>query len=119
MADQRVLVMNGRRLLETAGDDAKWKVEKTEVAPSGMKPGIYNIGNAKSAGKDQVSEGMVIHADSNAVYQQVGKGKFVKHEAAAFEKVPVWRVSSYPLQRQQGSGGGGNTISQSVALSST
>jgi len=89
MANQRVLVMNGHRLLETAGEDGKWKVTKTEPAPAGLKPGIYNIANAKAPTKDAVHDGVVIHADSQHVYQQTAKGQFVKHDLGAFEQTPA------------------------------
>lgn len=89
MANQRVLVMNGQRLLQSAGDDGKWKVDKVTPAADGMKPGIYNIGNATAPTKGKAMEGMVIHADQESVYQQTGKSTFVKHDAKAFEKPPA------------------------------
>lgn len=112
MANQRVLVMNGHRLLETAGDDGKWKVTKTEPAAAGLKPGIYNIASAKAPAKDKVHDGVVIHADGEHVYQQTAKGQFVKHDLAAFEQAPA--IGATIAVRYEGSRA---TVSASAAQS--
>lgn len=83
---QRVLVMNGSRLLEN-DTNGKWVVQKVE--PAGvLKPGIYNIFNAKSPESEGKYQGAIIHADKSHVFQEVKKGMFVKHAVGAFEKIP-------------------------------
>ena len=83
---QRVLVMNGQRLVqnENAG---QWETDKVDKAGA-IKPGIYNIHLATDADQAKAYEGVIIHADKTAVYQQVGKS-FVKHDRELFDKVPA------------------------------
>jgi cell filamentation protein len=82
---QRVLVMNGQRLVQSEIDN-EWVVTKVGKAGS-IKPGIYNISTAITASKDQTYDGVVLHADQEHVYQQVGK-TCVRHSAHDFPKVP-------------------------------
>lgn len=83
---QRVLVMNGQRLVqnENAG---QWETDKVDKAGV-IKPGIYNIHLATDADQAKAYEGVIIHADKTAVYQQVGKA-FIRHNRTLFDKVPV------------------------------
>lgn len=83
---QRLLVMNGQKLLQTehAGE---WKVDKVEKAGT-IRPGIYNLYLAAPADQASAHIGIVLHADSQFVYQQVGK-TFVRHERTRFEQVPT------------------------------
>ena len=83
---QRLLVMNGQKLLqsERAG---QWQVDKVEKAGA-IKPGIYNIYLATPADKARAHIGVVLHADAEFVYQHVGK-TFVRHDRASFDQVPA------------------------------
>lgn len=82
---QRLLVMNGQRIVqaEQAGAWANQKVDKAGE----LKPGIYNIYLAQQADKSQRHDGVIVHADGNSVFQQVGKN-FVMHSRSDFDKVP-------------------------------
>ena len=82
---QRVLVMNGQKLLqsERAG---QWQVDKVEKAGA-LKPGIYNIYLSTPADQASVHVGVVLHADPEFVYQHVGK-TFVRHDRTSFAQVP-------------------------------
>jgi cell filamentation protein len=82
---QRLLVMNGQRLvqIERGGE---WATEKVEKA-AGVKPGIYNIYLAVNADKVKAHEGLILHLDQDHLYQQTGKG-FVRHLLTDFTKVP-------------------------------
>jgi cell filamentation protein len=82
---QRLLVMNGQRLVQTERE-GQWATEKVEKA-AGVKPGIYNIYLAVIADKAKSHEGIVVHVDQDHLYQQTGKG-FVRHVLADFNKVP-------------------------------
>ena len=93
MSTQRVLVMNGQWLLQTAGENGRWKMEKAELAAGNLKPGIYNLASAKAAADDSLHVGVVIHADRAHVYQQTAKGQCVRHEAGVFAKAPA--IGSY------------------------
>lgn len=82
---QRLLVMNGSRILQQEYDGA-WVNQKVEKAGA-LKPGIYNLHSAQRADKAKAHEGTIIHADGNSVYQQTGKN-IVMHERKDFDKVP-------------------------------
>jgi cell filamentation protein len=82
---QRILVMNGQRLVQSEIDN-EWVV--TKVGKAGLiKPGIYNINTAISASKDQTYDGVVLHWDQEHIYQQVGT-TCVRHSVHDFSKVP-------------------------------
>lgn len=82
---QRVLVMNGRRILEHE-NEGKWTPKKVEPA-GGLKPGIYNIYTAKPADTSTSHTGTVVFADKTSIVQQVGSG-YIEHKRELFDKVP-------------------------------
>lgn len=82
---QRLLVMNGQRIVQSEQGGA-WTNQKVDKAGE-LKPGIYNLYMAQQADKSQRHEGVIVHADSNSVFQQVGK-QFVMHSRSDFDKVP-------------------------------
>lgn len=82
---QRLLVMNGQRLVQVERD-GQWSTEKVEKS-AGVKPGIYNIYLAVGADKAKSHDGVILHVDHDHLYQQNGKG-FVRHLLADFSKVP-------------------------------
>lgn len=83
---QRILVMNGQRLVQSEYDK-EWVTTKVGKAGQ-IQPGIYNISSAAVASKDKTYEGVILHADRDHVYQQVGKA-CVRHSAHDFPKVPA------------------------------
>ncbi|EOV4287858.1 IncP plasmid survival protein KfrB [Escherichia coli] len=82
---ERLLVMNGQRIVQAEKDGA-WTNQKVDKAGA-LKPGIYNLYMAQAADKKQTHDGVIVHADSNSVYQQKGKN-FVVHARSDFDKVP-------------------------------
>lgn len=82
----RVLVMNGQRIVQNEQTPGAWQTEHVDKAGQ-LKPGIYNIYAATAADKGKAHEGVIVHADKQTIYQQIGK-QFVKHERADFDKVP-------------------------------
>ena len=82
---QRLLVMNGQRLVQSE-QGGQWATDKVEKAGV-IKPGIYNIYLSTKADKSQTHDGTIVHADKDHVYQQVGK-QFVQHERSNFDKLP-------------------------------
>lgn len=82
---QRLLVMNGQRLVQVE-KEGQWATDKVEKAGP-VKPGIYNIHLAIQADKTKTHEGTIVHQDRTHVYQQIGKS-FVKHALSDFDKVP-------------------------------
>lgn len=82
---ERLLVMNGQRIVQAEKDGA-WANQKVDKAGT-LKPGIYNLYLGQAADKKQSHDGVIVHADSSNVYQQTGKN-FVLHARADFDKVP-------------------------------
>lgn len=82
---QRILVMNGQRLLQTE-QSGQWNVNKVERAGN-LEPGIYNLYLADPADKAKQYVGLILHADKDYVYQQQGE-EVVRHPRADFGIVP-------------------------------
>jgi hypothetical protein len=53
-----------------------------------VKPGIYNLYLASQADKTKTHDGVILHADRDSVFQQVGKS-VVKHDRVDFLKAPA------------------------------
>ena len=83
----RIVVMNGQRLIQSEEGPGKWAVNEVAKAPPQLRAGIYPIYMSSTADKAATHDGLIIHADQAAVYQQVGRN-FVKHARADFDKVP-------------------------------
>ncbi|MCB1936197.1 MAG: conjugal transfer protein TraO [Nitrosomonas sp.] len=83
---QRLLVMNGQKLVQKE-EDGTWKTIKVTKAP-GLKAGIYNIYLAKEAETANHSyDGLIVHIDKDFFYQKSGN-EFIKHTANYFLKLP-------------------------------
>lgn len=83
---QRLLVMNGQRIVQTNEQDGSWRNDRIDRAGE-LKPGIYNLPTAPMADKSKQYEGVIAHADNERVYQLQGK-QFVVHDRHDFDKVP-------------------------------
>ena len=86
MIKQRLVVMNGQKIVETAQIDSDWKVDKIEKAGA-LKPGFYNLHTAKQADKNESHDGIVIHVNGDNVFQKTTSG-LVKHNTQDIDKVP-------------------------------
>jgi hypothetical protein len=82
---QRLLVMNGQKLLQSE-QGGQWATTKVDKAGA-LKPGIYNLHLAMPADKAKSHDGFVLHLDKEHLYQQVGKS-FIRHALADFGKAP-------------------------------
>ena len=82
---QRLLVMNGQRIVQTE-QQGTWINNKVDKAMS-LKPGIYNLYTAKEVDKGLKHYGPIVHADNNKIYQQSGKNLII-HNRQNFDKVP-------------------------------
>ena len=82
---QRLLVMNGQRIVQHE-QEGQWQNDKVDRAGA-VKPGIYNLYLASPADKTKIHDGVVLYADKESVFQQVGKS-FIKHARSDFDKVP-------------------------------
>lgn len=82
---QRLLVMNGSKVVQSE-EGGEWQNKKVDKAGS-LRPGIYNIYNAKQASKSAEYSGVIVHVDKDKLYQQVGKS-FITHDLDSFESLP-------------------------------
>jgi hypothetical protein len=78
--------MNGQRIIQHE-EQGKWRNHEVEKAGA-IKAGIYNLYLAAPAERRKTYEGLIVHAEDNAVYQQVGRG-FVMHARNDLDSVPV------------------------------
>jgi hypothetical protein len=83
---QRLLVMNGQKLVQDEKAPGKWETVSVEKAGV-LKPAIYNIYQSQQADKSAAHSGVIVHADKESIYQQKGRD-FVKHSRSDFDKVP-------------------------------
>lgn len=88
MARERLLVMNGQRILQAETNSNDWQNVKVTPAADGLKPGFYNLFSAQKADANGQYQGQVVHADKSKVFQQVGKS-LVAHDAGAFKQQPT------------------------------
>lgn len=82
---QRLLVMNGQKLVQNE-HDGQWTTVKVDKAGA-IRPGLYPLHLAAPADRTRQHDGVLLHADQEHVYQQVGKA-LVRHDLACFGKVP-------------------------------
>jgi hypothetical protein len=88
MARERLLVMNGSRILQAESGANDWQNLKVMPGADGLKPGFYNLFSAQKAEAAGQYQGPVVHADKSKIFQQVGKA-LVVHEAGAFKQTPT------------------------------
>ena len=82
----RLIVMNGQRIIQRE-EEGKWQ-NYNVVKAGAIKPGIYNVYLATPAERRKTYEGVIVHAEDDAVYQQVGRS-FVTHARNDLDTVPV------------------------------
>lgn len=82
---QRLLVMNGHRLLQ-AERDGQWATIKVDKA-MGIKPGIYDLHLARVIDKSLAYDGVVLTTDKEHVFQLIGR-TVMKHDRNQFESAP-------------------------------
>lgn len=82
---QRLLVMNGQRLVQTE-QGGEWKNQKVDKAGA-LRPGIYNLYTAQHADKKKAHNGTILYFDGKQIYQQTDKG-MVAHNREDFDKIP-------------------------------
>ncbi|MDP5168566.1 KfrB domain-containing protein [Pseudomonas syringae] len=83
---QRLLVMNGQKLVQDEKAPGKWETVNVEKAGT-LKPAIYNIHQSQQADKAIAHTGIVVHANKEHVFQQVGR-QYIQHNRLDFDKVP-------------------------------
>ncbi len=83
---QRLLVMNGQKIVQHE-QEGRWLNDKVEKAGL-VKPGIYNLYLASQADKTRTLDGVILHADKDHFFQQVGKN-ITKHDRGDFVKAPA------------------------------
>lgn len=99
MKKERLVVMNGQKIVQVEEGEKDWRVEKVEKA-HGVRPGYYNLYSAVPADKTEATDGVVLHVDGEGVYQLVGK-QVVRHSVREFDKVPEYGAAA-SIQYQEG-----------------
>ncbi|MDR8093133.1 conjugal transfer protein TraO [Burkholderia gladioli] len=91
---ERLVVMNGTRVVQLEKAPGQWENGKVDKAGS-VKPGVYPIYLAAAPDKSKAYDGPVIHADKQSIFQQTGKAEFVRHARSDFDKVPELGVAKH------------------------
>lgn len=87
---QRIIVMNGQKILQTLVNDIWATTGTIKKAEEGIKPGIYNIYLAKTPSEQNQYEGKILYIDKdNAVFYQQVKKDFIMHKLIAVDGKPV------------------------------
>jgi cell filamentation protein len=84
---ERILVMNGQRLLQQE-QGGEWTTQKVSKAGR-LKPGIYNAYLANDADPTLQHNGIVFHADGTYVYQKTEQN-IVRYPFQAFDSIPEY-----------------------------
>ena len=86
MPKQRIIVMNGQKIIQIQVNDV-WETTGTiKKAEEGIKPGIYNIYLAKTPSDNNQYEGKILYIDKeNAVFYQQVKKDFIMHKLNAVD----------------------------------
>lgn len=86
MSKERLLVMNGRSILEREPKTGiEWDVLSVGRAGS-MRPGVYTVTAADTA---KTHDGIIAHSDKKLTYQEVSKNALIKHNSEAFAQLPL------------------------------
>lgn len=83
---QRIIVMNGRKILQTQINN-EWETTGTiKKAEEGIRPGVYNIYLAKEPSDKNEYEGkiLLVDKDNGVFYQQVNKD-FIVHQLSTVD----------------------------------
>lgn len=83
---QRILVLNGQRLIER-WEDEEWKTTKVAKAEE-LKGGVYNIFTARDGNKNQVTQGILVHATKDEIFLKGNYG-FMKFDITEDTKIPA------------------------------
>jgi hypothetical protein len=81
---QRMIVMNGQRIVESEQAEEKWQIAKVDKA-HGIKPGIYNLYTSSQAVKTTEYAGVILHTD-----------KSISKLASALLSMFAWTSTRFP-----------------------
>ncbi len=87
---QRIIVMNGQKILQTQNNNEWETTGAIKKAEEGIKPGIYNIYLAKEPSDNNQYEGQILLVDKdNGVFYQQVKKDFIVHQLNTIDSKPV------------------------------
>ena len=87
---QRIIVMNGQKILQTQNNNEWETTGAIKKAEEGIKPGIYNIYLAKETSDKNQYEGQILLVDKdNGVFYQQVKKDFIVHQLKSADTKPV------------------------------
>ncbi len=83
---QRIIVMNGRKILQTQINNEWETTGAIKKAEEGIRPGVYNIYLAKAPSDKNEYEGkiLLVDKDNGVFYQQTNKD-FIVHQLNAVD----------------------------------
>jgi hypothetical protein len=75
---ERLLVMNGRKIVQGRDASGTWVDNKVEKAGE-LRAGLYNLHTATDAAKNKTYEGIIVHVDEGRVFQHTASG-VIRHD---------------------------------------
>ncbi len=83
---QRIIVMNGRKILQTQINNEWETTGAIKKVEEGIRPGVYNIYLAKAPSDKNQYEGKILLVDKgNSVFYQQTKKDFIVHQLNAVD----------------------------------
>ena len=87
---QRIIVMNGQKILQTQNNNEWETTGAIKKAEEGIRPGVYNIYLAKEPSDKNQYEGTILLVDKdNGVFYQQVKKDFIVHQLNSVDGKPV------------------------------
>lgn len=81
----RLVVMNKQRIVQVQQEN-EWVNERIQRAGENVKPGIYNLFQARELDYDTVGSGVIIHTDRECAYQLQPDGSILKYNLEFAER---------------------------------
>ena len=83
---QRIIVMNGQKILQTQNNNEWETTGAIKKAEEGIRPGVYNIYLAKEPSDKNQYEGTILLIDKdNGVFYQQSNKDFIVHQLKAVD----------------------------------
>ena len=83
---QRIIVMNGQKILQTQNNNEWETTGAINKAEEGIRPGVYNIYLAKEPSDKNQYEGTILLIDKdNGVFYQQSNKDFIVHQLKAVD----------------------------------
>jgi Rha family phage regulatory protein len=84
---QRLIVINGQRVLQAKNEDGSWDNEHVSRAGA-LPPGVYNLFEAAPADASRRYKGLILYTDKAYIYQ-LTQASIIRHGRKKFHPVPA------------------------------